>query len=256
MYYGNNIASSQENVPGTWNSNYKLVNHLHDDFLDSTLNNNHGTNVGTTDSSGQIADAQQWDGANDLITVPSDATIDTIWSGGGTVTFWFNPSSAGEVGNGRVFQTNSNSGSNRWSVQLGGGAGGTMDILLVTVWNSNNGVWRAENNDVPANQWSYMAIIYDSDLTSNDPTFILNGVNSLALTEKRTPAGNIRADDGIKHIGNTKAFNRTYDGSMDEIRFYNGILSNEWIETEFNNQNTPGTFYTVGVEETHQCQIK
>ena len=223
---------------------------MHDDVFDSTSNNNDGTNTGTTDVSGQIADGQQWDGVNDEITIPSDAIIDTIWSGGGTISFWFNPASTGEVGNGRVFQTNSNSGNNRWSVQLAGGVGNTMDMLLVTVWSSNNGVWRAENNDIPSNQWSYVVIKYDSDSTTNDPTFILNGQNSLVLNERKTPAGNIRADDGIKHIGNTKALSRTFDGVMDEVRFYNGMLSNAWIETEYNNQNSPSSFYTVGQEET------
>jgi len=93
-------------------------------------------------------------------------------------------------------------------------------------------------------------IKYDSDSTTNDPTFILNGQNSLVLNERKTPAGNIRADDGIKHIGNTKALSRTFDGVMDEVRFYNGMLSNAWIETEYNNQNSPSSFYTVGQEET------
>ena len=222
---------------------------MHDDFLDSTSNNNDGTNAGTTDVSGQISDGQQWDGVNDEITISTDTTIDTIWSGGGVVSFWFNPASAGESGNGRVFQTNADSGANRWSIQTLGEVTGTIDINLVTVLDSNNGVWRAENNDIPVNQWSYVTIKYDSDSTINVPMIILNGVNSLTLTEKKSPVGNILSDDGTKHIGNSNPLTRTFDGRIDEIRFYDGLLSNAWIETEYNNQNNPGSFYMIGPEE-------
>ena len=41
MFYSNaNISSSQENITGTWNSNYKAVWHLDADILDSTINDN------------------------------------------------------------------------------------------------------------------------------------------------------------------------------------------------------------------------
>src|SRR3990167_328103 len=51
MYYGNVGASNQQNVTGTWGTNYKAVYHLKDDpdtstVQDSTSNNNDGTKVG------------------------------------------------------------------------------------------------------------------------------------------------------------------------------------------------------------------
>jgi hypothetical protein len=40
------------------------------------------------------------------------------------------------------------------------------------------------------------------------------------------------------------------DGQLDEVRFSNAIRAAGYIETSFNNQNSPGTFYTVGAEST------
>jgi len=36
---------------------------------------------------------------------------------------------------------------------------------------------------------------------------------------------------------------------MDEFRMYDGTLSTAWLSTEYNNQNNPATFYTVGTQE-------
>ncbi len=39
-----------------------------------------------------------------------------------------------------------------------------------------------------------------------------------------------------------------FTGTMDEVRVYNGLLSPSRVITEYNNYNTPGTFYTISTE--------
>jgi hypothetical protein len=41
-------------------------------------------------------------------------------------------------------------------------------------------------------------------------------------------------------------YDRNYIGAIDEVHISNVALSNDWIKTEYNNQNSPGTFYTIG----------
>jgi len=49
MYYGNAGATNQQNIPGTWDSNYTAVWHFNNNSLaDSTSNGYDGTNTGTT----------------------------------------------------------------------------------------------------------------------------------------------------------------------------------------------------------------
>ena len=71
MYYGNPTAGNQENPEGVWNTSYRGVWHLHDDFLDSTTNVNDATNNGSTDAVGQIADGQDFNGTTDYIDAPN-----------------------------------------------------------------------------------------------------------------------------------------------------------------------------------------
>jgi hypothetical protein len=39
--------------------------------------------------------------------------------------------------------------------------------------------------------------------------------------------------------------NGYFTGEIDEVRFFTSELSSDWISTEYTNQNTPNTFYTV-----------
>ena len=40
-----------------------------------------------------------------------------------------------------------------------------------------------------------------------------------------------------------------FNGVIDEVRASNSVRTAQWIATEYANQNSPGTFYTVGNEE-------
>ena len=49
----------------------------------------------------------------------------------------------------------------------------------------------------------------------------------------------------VQLIGNSSIGSRQYTGYMDELRIASVIRSADWILTEYNNQNSPSTFYTV-----------
>jgi len=242
MYYGNAAAANQEDIAGTWNSNYKAVYHLHDDFLDSTGNNNDGTNGGSTDILSQIADGQSFDGVDDIITVSSQPSHSFIFGNGGTTTVWINPSSAGENNQGRVFQKSVT------NIKLQNPSVDTSDIRLTQKFDGTHGVWKTTNRDIAFNQWNHIAITYDASSIINDPTFYINGI-PMPITENSSPSGLAQQENTGLRIGNAHGSTRTFDGTVDEFRIYDGILSNGWIQTEFNNQNNPTSFYTVGTQE-------
>ena len=55
------------------------------------------------------------------------------------------------------------------------------------------------------------------------------------------------------NTGNIGAINRTtvqffFPGSVDEARISNVARSADWVMTEYNNQSSPSTFYTLGAE--------
>jgi hypothetical protein len=44
-----------------------------------------------------------------------------------------------------------------------------------------------------------------------------------------------------------------FDGILDEVRISNSARSAFWISTEYNNQNSPATFYSLGNQEQWTC---
>jgi vancomycin resistance protein YoaR len=46
--------------------------------------------------------------------------------------------------------------------------------------------------------------------------------------------------------GNNAPF---FNGSMDELRFSNSARSPAWLATEFSNQNSPGSFVSLGAPQ-------
>jgi hypothetical protein len=97
LYYGNGSATSQQNRTGVWNDGgsnyYKGVWHLHQSFADSTQYANNGTDTGgTTDFAGKIANARNFNGTSQYITVADSASLqipDVI-----TVEAWVYPDTA------------------------------------------------------------------------------------------------------------------------------------------------------------------
>ncbi|MCC6862103.1 MAG: hypothetical protein IT158_26255, partial [Bryobacterales bacterium] len=45
------------------------------------------------------------------------------------------------------------------------------------------------------------------------------------------------------------SFDPSFLGLIDEVRISAAARSQDWIVTEFRNQGTPGTFYSVGPQE-------
>jgi len=65
MYYGNSSCADQQDITGTWDINYSGVWHMKD-LLDSTANDNDGTNYGADFVTGDI------DGSTDFVSANSD----------------------------------------------------------------------------------------------------------------------------------------------------------------------------------------
>ena len=63
LYYDNPDAPDTQAAEMVWDEGFVGVWHLNDDLDDSTLFENHGTNDGSTDVAGKIADAQYFDGS-------------------------------------------------------------------------------------------------------------------------------------------------------------------------------------------------
>lgn len=263
VYYGNSsITSPTENPTGVWEANYKGVWHLHDDFEDSTSNNNDGTNNGSANDTGHIADGQRFDGSNDYVQTTSNElktanafTIslwfradDTnfgqhlLWQGKGTWNGWGNnPDSEEEM-----------------HISLGdfpaeNAPGVSSDDLLSFFLGDvdetiNTDALSLRTSFTDTTGYHFVAVTVSGLATSPSAEMFLDGVSVDTDTATTARTGRTTWDTDIR-LGRPGASTRFYDGLLDEVRIATVVRSDDWIQTEYNSQSNPANFYTVGSEE-------
>jgi hypothetical protein len=234
LYYGNDSASSLENASGVWDDDYVGVWHLSDSFEDSTDNNNDGSNTGTTDVAGKIGDARDFEyDSSQYISVPDSASlrlddVDLI-----TIEAWINKESTQALAWQAIVQKSDAS----YNLQLE-----NADTPFFTIYDGSYN--SAEANAPIANgQWYHLVGTFDGSTVR----LYINGVLQSTTAAASSISSNTGIDVGIgENLDNT---GRYFDGIIDEVRISKIARSAVWIQTSFNNQNTPSTFLTLGSEE-------
>ena len=213
--------------------------------IDSTGNHNHGVSAGSnmTESdmvTAQIGDGFDLDGSNDTFDCDNLNTLDNLFAGGGTFQCWFD---CDVLSFNRIYHKANSSSLEGHFIGLR-----TSDpyIQFQQDFTTSFGRWRMDGEYVSAGTTYKLDLTYNSDSDTNNPLFYLDGVNRSA-TESDTPSGS--AEDDSDHelsLGANKVGSGAYfDGVLDEIRFREDILSADWIDVEFQNQDNPSSFYSV-----------
>ncbi|MCK5320004.1 DUF2341 domain-containing protein [Candidatus Parcubacteria bacterium] len=268
MYYGNASATDQATTTGVWDDNFVMVQHMREDpsgsapqMIDSTANNNDGTSANfysaTSSVAGQIDGSLDFDGGDDYIDIldgvagghPFVSLSDAI-----TITAFINPAAI----------TNTDS---RWRpayavVELRNQ--GTTGIhapfsfgvddskILIGATDDYIAGEERHHGDTTINTsiWYYIAATFSGD---NWELFLdgqsdgsgswaaASGDRSVGANTANLQIGCRSADDGLK---NSSLFN----GIIDEVRISNTVRHSGWIETEYNNQVSVGSFMTFGAE--------
>lgn len=238
MYYGNAAATNQEDVSGTWNSNYKIVTHLHSDTADSTSNNNDGTNNGATLGTGKIANAHSFDGVNDDVSFADKPSLDL--GAAGTLSIWLRSTDTLAGHEFAVYWDDSPFDiwgiyADRYTDQFRG--------FFKDISNALIGGNAASTTNVNT-AWHYVVVSYDG-------TALRLYVDSVLENTKTAAGKTINSITNTGYLGKylTSTPTNRWQGDLDEFRVSNTARSAQWIQTEYNNQNNPGTFYTVGAEE-------
>ncbi|MDD1664353.1 MAG: DUF2341 domain-containing protein, partial [Methanomicrobiales archaeon] len=267
MYYGNSGAPSQQNPTSVWDGNFKGVWHLNNSFSDSTFSHNDGTNQGTTNIAAKIANGRAFDGSSQYITTSStDLEAATDF----TITAWFNPASTSSA---RHLIWEGNSSANGWGEAIGQlsqemhiSIGNYVDPTLFTNDLSffrgdtdsgrDTGTLQVSTSFTSINNWHFVAAVVTGMGGSNPSVSLyLNGTS--VGTDTGTMARTIDTSQWNTPLqfGKPGADSRYYNGYLDEIRIANTARSVQWIQTEYNNENSPSTFYSIGSEEGSTCPV-
>lgn len=158
-----------------------------------------------------------FDGDSDYINAGSASSIDDIFSGGGSVSFWVNPLSPGSGGvNGFFFYKNA------WRLYAIED-GDYMDVYLWYTFSGGFGRWLVDKG-IPLKRWSHITVTYDNSSTSNVPTIYINGISQTVSTN-RVPSGTANSDAADTLIIGSNAANGHAHGFMDDLRLYSTELS-------------------------------
>lgn len=248
MYYNNTIVGNQENKAGVWDSNYVAVWHLDESpddniagHFDSTGYNNHGTPLnfqdgggGTTNAIGKIGGANLFAGDDDWVEIPHSSSLE-ISGNQVSLSAWVKMTSLQDNDEGIIVKCDGSD----YNMQLGiqGDEKGNFRVKTTT-----GSTYLTGNTVLNVNQWYYLYGIYDgvtSSLFLND----FNDGNVNRNGDIISPLAPVVL--GRRALGDDRFFR----GIIDEARISFTARSPEWFETEYNNQNSPSTFYSLGSSE-------
>ncbi|MBP6883887.1 MAG: hypothetical protein KBC06_01495, partial [Candidatus Pacebacteria bacterium] len=258
MCYGNsNISSDQSNAPATWDPGYKLVSHLPNgstlSAVDSTYFGNNGTITGTTAVTGKIGGASSTNGTDQNVNYGSNASIDGFTTK--TISFWLKRNSVPGSSTDYALLTKGLNTAG-WALRLRRGSDATNGhkIFYDENWTASTfgqAIYYGTTKLNSTTPWYYIVVTMNNSTAGNAPTIYLDGVAE-SLTAPQPTLGTVQSDSPNDFkFGENQTGGIDANEQFDEVRYSNVIRSAGWITTEYNNQNSPSTFYAVGSESVN-----
>jgi hypothetical protein len=260
VYYGNTSATDQQDAAGAWDSGFQAVLHLADSpsaatFKDSTGKGTWtGSNSSLSTGAGQIGGALTFGGN---LAGPDIAAINAAPQL--TYSAWINPTSLAGM---MSILSKGSTGPN--TVQLGtggGGYGGSKDGSLIGMLNNNPtgyGIQAFGYTDagISVGAWTYVTMVFDGGQSGNSERLkiYLNGSLQSLTYSSTIPATTSNFSKNIAVANGSYPGScvdcLTFKGAIDEVRVSSTARTSDWIQTEYNNQSSPGTFMSASAEES------
>jgi len=248
IYYGN-ASATEPAVTATYGRNnvwvdYDNVYHLNEEptsataIIDSTGNYGSTTIDGAMTASDLVAvkvgSGLDFDGSNDRIRAGTSNILNNI-----TCQAW----ARYDGGSQGLFFAQDGQGSNnrKWYMQA------TPSTFYVNVFESSSPLVRKNYNVATSANTLQM---YHFTYTVDTLKLYING-SLTTPTKTFDPTLTSLEDTTIDTSIGTNLASNWFDGVIDEARISSVVRSDDWISTEYNNQNSASTFYAAGAQETY-----
>ncbi|MCE2929410.1 MAG: DUF2341 domain-containing protein, partial [Candidatus Caenarcaniphilales bacterium] len=245
VYYGNSnaIATAPNSTYGSqnvWSNGFVAVYHMNAltngtaSVLDSTSSAYHGTPFGnmSTIASSKMGNSIVFDGSNDYINfgTASLANLTTQMY----VSSWVYPVSYGNYG-GIITRQKNTPFDGGWGLAQNQSDSNKFSSIN---FNLTSFEYIQVSSNPATSTWNYLS----SRNLSGTRTIFLNSVSQAtsAVIATASPAQMVAG----RFYFDTNNF--YFNGRIDEIRVVNKSRNNNWITTEYNNQNAVNSFVTVG----------
>ena len=239
IYYGNSLASDDQDAANVWDDNYVAVFHLGETSgfnLNNSTGGTDGSKTGTNQppplTSGKINGAQDFDGIDDRITA---ATNYGIAKGPTTLEIWANLETTSKKG---TFMKIGGDGGTGYGFGVGSNDfesnGNDFIIIFESVRWINTGLDFGTG-------WHRAVLTLDA---SGNPAAFLDGTagDAIATGSPNTPNSSMAIG------GYTNSVNRYFDGPLDEVRISNVKRSDSWIKASYLSDSN--TFASYSSEES------
>jgi hypothetical protein len=267
IYYGNTAATEpatnatygRNNV---WSNSYAAVWHMSENpagdapqIIDSTGSGYNATTRGSMASgdlvAGKVGRSIDFDGSNDQAGVTRGSSLEQAAV---TVSTWVKldantPTSGGA--NVQLFTPVSHEDTNKgYALNIVSSNYGTSGVNNEPQWFTGNG---SSLNLINANMSLDTTNWYYLTGTGNGSNVYLY-VNAVQKATASATTISHATTKSLVFSGYSQPYptltERCFNGKLDEVRVSTVLRGATWIETEYNNQSVPSTFYEAGTEET------
>jgi hypothetical protein len=251
MWYGNASVSADTAAPAqVWDANFKGVWHLANGSTlsgaDSTSNGNNGSLVNSPSATaGQIDGGANFNAASSqYITMGNTLNIGATDF---TISYWINNPASAQYA---AVVSKRNCGgvpycmyiTGQGYVDSGGSGHAAQTVFFFGIGASGPFQSYHTTNNVVDGNWHYVTVARRSGVVA----IYVDGAN-MALTADAANTSSLDfTNPGTFNIGNGASYE---NGKVDEVRVSPALArSADWIATEYSNQRSPSTFYSVGNE--------
>ena len=211
--------------------------------VDVSKYGNNGTVQNGSVACGQRADCPNWttgkyggayhfDSINDRIDAGSGSSLDNLNNTGMTITLWAKfDTGYGEGGSLSMIATKSGTttdpvGSWYFGIVPTGGSAGNLRFSKDT---GASDLHRQSVQAVPINSWQYLTLTWTGANVSTGIIFYINGNETTYQLSTNGSATPVSDASNILYIGSDIYSGRTINGTLDELRIYNRVLSQDEI---------------------------
>lgn len=252
LYFGNSSCSDQQNKNDVWSNGYKQSYHMGETSWTGTANevknsvssNYNGQAYGgaTTTNSGKIGYSGSFtSSSSQYFQVAQTNDFDIPTSGSATMQGWIKTS---QTDRSMYFGYYNSSGSYFWIENVGNG-----NIALNT---RGTGFERGATKSGTYNDgnWHYVVGVLEQSGSNKNWTVYVDGQSGTTNTLTTTGGLVWSKPLAVGAIYNDTAAGFFFNGQIDEYRYSLVARSSSWISTEYANQSSPETFYSVKTTET------
>ena len=228
-----------------WPSSYKADWHLQDTpttYADATVNVNNGTNSSNvTSATGKIAKGESWkDTAGSIAWINVNNAASLNITSQITVAAWVNPDTFAD-GDGRILQKGGSD--NQYRLQINNNnTTGKIYWECKGLSTHNN----LTSGGAPAiGSWTRILATYGPTYGGGQLRIYINGT----VDNSATATGSISTSTDVLNLGHkpsSAVSGDSLNGKMDEISIQNAEVNEAWAKADYNSQNSPQTYWSVG----------